>query len=96
MKKDKSLIMVKKIISNFIDLNRYQLFVFGSRAKGTARKFSDYDVGIAGKKEVPFKKLALIKEALEDSDLPYIIDVVDLVSASQEFQKIALTGAKKL
>lgn len=96
MKKDKSLIMVKKIISNFIDLNCYQLFVFGSRAEKESRKFSDFDIGILGEKPVPAKKLILIEEALEESDLPYCVDIVDFHNVSDKFKKIALAKIKKI
>jgi len=72
------------------------LFLFGSRANGQARKFSDFDIGIKGKKPLSLKTVALIKEALEDSDLPFEVDVVDMAGAAEKFKKLALTKIKKL
>jgi len=41
---------IKEIIFRFLDTKKYQVFIFGSRATGKAKKFSDYDIGIWGKK----------------------------------------------
>ena len=87
---------IKKIIFQFLTPNECQLFIFGSRATGKAGKFSDYDIGILGKKPLSLGTLALIKEALEDSDLPVRVDVVDFSSVSSEFKKVALSEIKEL
>ena len=71
-----------------------QVFIFGSRAKGKARKFSDYDIGVTGKKPLNFKKIAQINEELEESDLPYRVDVVDFSTVSKSFKNIALSKLK--
>lgn len=87
---------IKKIIFQFLDPKQYQIFIFGSRATGKAKKYSDYDVGIWGKKPVPPRILGLIEEALEESDLPYKVDVVDFSLVPKKFKKIALSKIKKL
>lgn len=87
---------IKKIIFQFLDPNEYQVFIFGSRATGKAKKFSDYDVGIFGKKPAPWRILAAIEEALEESDLPYKVDVVDFSLVSAGFKKVALSKIKNL
>lgn len=87
---------IKKIVFKFLDSKDHQLFVFGSRATGTAAKFSDYDIGILGKRSLSFESLALIKEALEDSDLPVRADIVDFSLVSPEFKKTALAKVKQL
>lgn len=96
MTEESALRTIKKIILEFVDQKTYQLFLFGSRASGQARKFSDFDIGIKGKKLLPLKTIALIKEALEDSDLPFEVDVIDLARATEKFKKMALTKIKKL
>ena len=87
---------IKNIIFQFLDSKSYKLFVFGSRATGKAQKYSDYDVGILGKKAVPWSKVVLIEEALEESDLPYKVDVVDFSLVSSKFKKVALSKIEKL
>lgn len=87
---------IKETIARFLDLRKYKVFLFGSRASNNAHKFSDFDVGIKGKKPVPPKILTLIKDILEESNLPYTIDVVDFSSVSKNFEKTALKKIKEL
>jgi len=87
---------IKKIIFQFLNPKDYQVFIFGSRVTGKAKKFSDYDVGIFGKKPVPWHVLSEIEEALEESDLPYKVDVVDFSLVTSNFKKVALLKIKKL
>lgn len=87
---------IKEIICKFLEPEEYKLFVFGSRATEQARKFSDFDIGISGRKPLSFRKIALIKEALEESDLPFKVDIVDFKMVSPEFKKEALSKIKEL
>ena len=87
---------IKKNISRFLNPKEYQVFIFGSRVTGQAKKYSDYDVGIFGKKPVPGHILVMIEEALEESDLPYKVDVVDFSLVSSSFRKVALSRIKNL
>ncbi|MEK7130738.1 MAG: nucleotidyltransferase domain-containing protein [Patescibacteria group bacterium] len=87
---------IKGILQRFIDFKKYKVFVFGSRAAGKARKFSDYDIGVIGQKPLDFKKIALIKGEFEESDLPYRVDVVDFSTVSKNFKNIAMSKIKKL
>ena len=87
---------IKDIISRFLDPKEYQVFIFGSRVTGKAEKYSDYDIGIFGEKPISFETLGLIDEAFENSDLPYIINVVDFSMVPKNFKKIALSKIKIL
>ncbi|MCD6270321.1 nucleotidyltransferase domain-containing protein [bacterium] len=87
---------IKEIIFRFLDAKEYRVFIFGSRATGEAKKYSDYDIGIFGKKPISFEILGLIDEAFENSDLPYKVDVVDFSMVSKNFKKIALSKIKIL
>lgn len=49
-------------------------------------------MGILGKKPIPGHILIKIEESLEESDLPYKIDIVDFILVSPEFRKIALSN----
>jgi predicted nucleotidyltransferase len=53
-----------------------KIFIFGSRAKETNRKFSDIDIAIKDSK-INSQKLAKTRFELEESDLPYKVDLVD-------------------
>ena len=87
---------IKKIIFQFLDPKKYKVFIFGSRAKGKARKYSDYDIGILGKRPLPSYLKVLIEEALEESNLPFKVDIVDFSNVSEDFKKVALKKIKEL
>jgi predicted nucleotidyltransferase len=87
---------IKKIIFQFLNPKEYKVFIFGSRVTRKARKYSDYDVGIIGKKPVPGHILVMIEEALEESDLPYRVDIVDFSLVSSAFRQFALSKIKEL
>ena len=50
------------------------IFVFGSRARGDCKQFSDLDILIDG--EIDPALLPIISEALEESALPIRVDIV--------------------
>jgi len=87
---------IKDIVFRFLSPEEYQIFIFGSRATGKAEKYSDYDVGILGKKSLSSKSKFLIEEKLEESDLPYKVEIVDFSLVSPDFKRVALAKIKKL
>jgi predicted nucleotidyltransferase len=63
------------------------IFLFGSRSKGTSRKYSDFDLGIFSKQGLPLHRFLGIledKEQFEDQS-PQRIDCVNLNNADNEF-----------
>lgn len=81
---------IKKIAFTYIDSQKYRVFIFGSWATNTARKFSDIDIGISGSEDLPPEKIALVQDAFEDSDIPYTVDVVSFSRVSLRFKEVAL------
>ena len=56
---------------------------FGSRATGNARSFSDIDIALdAGANPVPRDLMVRLSCALEESRIPFRVDIVDVYSAS--------------
>ena len=86
---------VQKIIESELS-GDFEVFLFGSQAKGTAMATSDIDIGILGKTEVPFDKMVRILTAVEAIPTLRKIDVVDLNSVDEHFKTSALVGAKSL
>lgn len=66
----------------------YVVNAFGSRARGTAKPWSDLDLVVEGPAALSIASLAELAEAFEDSALPWKVDVVDRATVSPEFAAI--------
>ena len=68
----------------------YRVFLFGSRATGSAGERSDIDIGIEGPAPVPRAALAAIYDELEEAPTLYIyrIDVVDFARVPDKFRRV--------
>lgn len=77
----KDLMYVKKILSDYP-----QTVVFGSRAKGTSRTFSDLDVCL--KDSIASYDYELLKEKFEESNLPFKVDLILYSRCDDTFKKI--------
>ncbi|HEY1835298.1 MAG TPA: nucleotidyltransferase domain-containing protein [Candidatus Saccharimonadales bacterium] len=77
------------IVRAHVDVRTWRPVIFGSRARGTAQRFSDVDLGFVGSQPLPQKMKTELWEALDDSDIPYVIDIVDLSSVSPELRELA-------
>ena len=62
-----------------------QIWAFGSRVKGTARASSDLDLVLFAE-DADKPQLALLREALEESQLPFAVDTLVWKDISPEFQ----------
>ncbi|TVR01130.1 MAG: nucleotidyltransferase domain-containing protein [Desulfovibrionales bacterium] len=75
------------ILQNHLQDHPARVYLFGSMATGTFRAGSDCDVGIEPLRDFPPGLLASLRERLEESTIPFPIDVVDLSSASAAFHE---------
>jgi len=64
-----------------------KVYLFGSRAKGTHAESSDVDLAIDCGNEISPQIMGLIKESIEESVIPYFVDVVDFNVADEELKK---------
>lgn len=69
----------------------YRIFLFGSRAAGTAHTRSDIDIGIEGPGPVRAETLAALHDEFDEAPTLYTIDLVDFRRMSAEFRQIART-----
>ena len=67
----------------------YRVFLFGSRATGSARERSDIDIGIERPAPVPRAALAAIHDELEEAPTLYTVDVVDFARMPEKFRRVA-------
>lgn len=67
---------------------QYEVWAFGSRAKWTAKEYSDLDLCIVSDKPLSFSLLGMLADEFSESDLPYKVDIVDWATTSPSFRKI--------
>jgi len=77
-------------------LRGHTVVLFGSRAAGTARPRSDFDVGVLGAQPLPVQTFFALQDELEAIDTLYRIELVDLQAASERFRTEALRHAVML
>jgi len=82
---ESSLELLKGIVNDVFEDEEITVILFGSRARGDYFETSDMDIGILPRKEINRGKIALLRERIENSNIPYKVDVVDLSQASKEF-----------
>jgi predicted nucleotidyltransferase len=78
--------IIKEIIKEYAGDCR--VYAFGSRVKNTAKKTSDMDLLFEAPKNLGFLRIQKIKEAFQESDLPYRVDIIDYNDISENFKKI--------
>lgn len=76
-----------EIIAAHMKEHPVRVYLFGSRATGNTRFFSDFDIGIEPLRNLPVGHLSLVREKLEESHIPYTVEVVDLSQANEEFAR---------
>ena len=65
-----------------------RVWVFGSRASWTTKDSSDLDLALECESKISHKVLGALKDAFEDSSLPYTVDVVDINRIGDSFRRI--------
>lgn len=65
---------------------------FGSRYKWTAKDYSDLDLVIVGESKHTLEEISALREAFQESDLPFRVDVLDWHAISPEFQQVIEQG----
>jgi uncharacterized protein len=81
--------ILQEVLKKYVDETQFKILIFGSRARGDFKPFSDIDICILDEKiKYPNPKLFELKEALYDSSLIYMVDV-------QAFSEIASKGFRQ-
>jgi predicted nucleotidyltransferase len=64
---------------------------FGSRVTGRARKYSDLDLALVANDKLDWRRVESLKDAFSQSDLPFIVDVLDFKAISESFRNVVDT-----
>lgn len=86
--------IVKKILRKYVP--NAEIRIFGSRYKHTNKEYSDIDIAIVQKEKISIELYSKLKEAFEESNLRYRVDLVDWNVLTEEFKKIIEEGYYKL
>lgn len=73
-----------------------EIRVMGSRVTGRAKPFSDLDLVVMGDEPLDFRTMGQLREAFDESNLPFAVDVVEWASASEGFRRIIDEQARPL
>lgn len=72
------------------------IWIFGSRVSGRARRYSDLDLAIDAGRRLSIDETAILREAFEESDLPYRVDLVDWQAISPDFRRLIAADRRPL
>jgi len=76
---------IKSVLMRVLQKRSCQVYLFGSRAAGTAQPTSDFDVAVLADEDIS-RELSLARELLEESKIPFKVDVVDLRLTASAFK----------
>lgn len=65
-----------------------EVWAFGSRVTGTAKKNSDLDLAVMGDEPLPARVRSALNEAFDESKLPFQVDVVEWAATGKIFRDI--------
>lgn len=74
------------IILEILGKYPYKFYAFGSRVKGEQQKFSDLD--ICYMEPISLTTLNEIRNEFDESDLPFRVDLIDYLAASDDFKNL--------
>jgi len=89
----KYLDQLKMLVVDQMKGESVKILLFGSRARGDHHLGSDVDVGLIPDGQLNHSRITFLKEKIENSCIPYKVDLVDLREASKEFVEHALKDA---
>ena len=72
---------VRRIVLGGLHGLKSEVYLFGSQARGDAHRASDIDVAVLPDEPLPLGVLSEIRESLDESSVPYTVEVIDLSQA---------------
>lgn len=86
---------LRRLVLDAIGERDAAVYLFGSMAHGPVRHGSDIDVGILPREDLSPRFFADLAERIEESTIPYNVDLVDLRDVSLAFRdEVQKSGIK--
>ncbi|MCS6848592.1 MAG: nucleotidyltransferase domain-containing protein [Anaerolineae bacterium] len=77
---------LRRLVCAFLQPYQVHVYLFGSYARGDQRLTSDVDIAIEPCEALPTGLVSRLREAVEESDIPYEVEIVDLAQADERFR----------
>jgi predicted nucleotidyltransferase len=81
---------LRNAVVGFLSRDNARVFLFGSRARGDNAVVADVDIGIVPGEGFRKGKLALLREFIENLNVPYRVEIIDFSEVSDQFRTEAL------
>ncbi|GAB6066984.1 nucleotidyltransferase domain-containing protein [Methylothermus subterraneus] len=78
---------IQRLLQPWLERFKAQLILFGSRARGDFCPASDIDVAIKAESPLPPWLLAEMRELMENSPLPFKVDLIDYARAPEDLKR---------
>jgi len=82
--RDQILRELKKILIDTFCDTEAKVYLFGSWARNEEKQSSDIDIAVEGYRQFSPSKWQELNDRVEESLIPYYVDIVDLENASKE------------
>ena len=76
----------QRILAEYV--GGFEVRAFGSRITGKTKAHSDLDIAVIANNKIQRRVKTLLREAFEESDLPFRVDLIDYNAVSDEFRAI--------
>lgn len=90
----KYLDIVLRILAEHVPQRK--VLAFGSRVSGAAGKYSDLDLAIVAEGKLEMKEMQELKTAFAESDLPIMVDALDISDVTENFKAIILSNCETI
>lgn len=90
MASEQDLQKIRQIIMANLRGYPVRVYLFGSHASGRAVRTSDIDVAVSPDGTLPAGLLSRIREEIDNSNVPYKVDLIDLSQTEEAFRQRVL------
>ena len=93
--RQRAITRLRRLVLDALGGHDAEVYLFGSHARGEVRHASDIDIAILPREELPPAFFALLADKIEESTIPYYVDLLDLREVSDAFrEKVLCSGIK--